>query len=142
MDIHLLQTPQDIAPAFDVFLELRPYLTDIQHFTEQVLHQQQEGYRLYAISEGSEVVSCIGFRIMTTLAWGKIVYIDDLITKATCRGKGYGHALLDYAVQYAQDQGCVQVHLDSGYTRNTAHRVYLNHGFEIACHHFARKLIS
>lgn len=140
MDIQSLQTPQTIPLAFDVFLELRPHLTDAQHFTEQVLHQQEEGYRLFAILEGVEVVSCIGFRILTTLAWGKIVYIDDLITKSTCRGKGYGNALLDYAVQYAQEQGCAQVHLDSGYTRNTAHRVYLNHGFEIACHHFAHKL--
>ncbi|MFZ4828441.1 MAG: GNAT family N-acetyltransferase [Phototrophicaceae bacterium] len=141
MDIQALQTAEMIVMAFDAFVELRPYLTDADRFTQQVLHQQQEGYRLFAILEGEEVVSCVGLRILTTLAWGKIVYIDDLITKSSHRGKGYGHALLDYAIKYAHEHGCAQVHLDSGYTRNTAHRVYLNHGFDIAGHHFSRKLI-
>jgi GNAT superfamily N-acetyltransferase len=77
---------------------------------------------------------------MTTLAWGKILYIDDLITKNTFTGKGYGKMLLDHATKIAKDNACQQVHLDTGYTRHAAHRLYLKQGFELNCHHLVLKL--
>jgi len=131
----------DIALCFETYQELRPHLTDRLLFTQQVKHQQdEEGFHLSAIQEQNSIVACVGYRIMTTLAWGKIVYIDDLITRASCRGRGFGGRLLEHVDAFAKENGCVQVHLDSGYQRNAAHRVYLNHGFELACHHFAKKL--
>ncbi len=135
-----LETAQDIAAAFDAFLELRPALTDVNSFVDQVLAQQKQGYQIIAIAEGDEIVACIGFRVMTMLAWGNFLYIDDLITKQRCRGKGYARFLLNHVTQIAKDRGCEQVHLDTGYARHAAHRVYLNHGFEFGSFHLALKL--
>lgn len=137
MNITLIYDPNEIGKCYDAFLELRPHLKDKKSFTDQVLSQQKEGYEIHGINEDDEVVACIGFRIMTTLAWGKVLYIDDLITKAKCHGKGYGGALLKLAINHAKDKGCDQVHLDTGYTRHAAHRVYLSHGFEMKSHHMA-----
>ncbi len=43
------------------------------------------------------MVACFGCRVLAMLAWGKILYIDDLITKEKC-GRSYSRALLDYAL--------------------------------------------
>lgn len=141
MQVKTINSSEEVSQCFDAFLELRPHLNNKQSFTEQVLGQQKDGYQITAISENifgnDEIVACIGFRFMTTLAWGKIIYIDDLITKEKCRGKGYGHALLDYSVDIARKHACNQIHLDTGYGRHAAHKVYLNHGFEFTYHHLA-----
>ena len=46
-------------------------------------------------------------------------------------------ALLDWLVQHAQENHCCGLHLDSGYARHAAHRLYLNKGLQLNCHHFA-----
>lgn len=140
MDIKSLKTHDEIAQSFDAFLELRPYFTSKENFIAQVMEQRKEGYEIIAIKEGEELVACIGFRVLTTLAWGKILYIDDLITKEKKRGKGYGKILLDHVVQIARERLCKEVHLDTGYARHAAHKVYLKQGFEFNCHHLALKL--
>ena len=140
MDIKTLKTYDEIAQSFDVFLELRPHLTSKKNFVAQVMEQRKESYEIIAIEEDQELVACIGFRFLTTLAWGKILYIDDLITKEKTRGKGYGKILLDYVIQISKEHLCKEVHLDTGYTRHAAHKVYLKQGFEFNCHHLALKL--
>jgi len=105
-----------------------------------VIEQREEGYEIIAIEEEKELVACIGFRFLTTLAWGKILYIDDLITKEKTRDKGYGKILLDHVIQIAREHLCKEVHLDTGYTRHAAHKVYIKQGFEFNCHHLALKL--
>ena len=77
---------------------------------------------------------------MTMLAWGKILYIDDLITKEKERGKGYSKILLEYVIQIARENLCNEVHLDTGYTRHVAHKFYLKREFELNCHHLVLKL--
>ncbi|MBM3631943.1 MAG: GNAT family N-acetyltransferase [Alphaproteobacteria bacterium] len=79
-----------------------------------------KGYEIIAAYEQEEVLARIGFRFLTTLAWGKILYIDDLITKEKTRGKGYGKILLDHVIQIARQHWYKEVHLDTGYARHAA----------------------
>jgi len=140
MNIKSLKTHDEIAQSFDTFLELRPHLRSKEIFVTQVMEQYKEGYEIIAAYEQDDVVACIGFRFLTTLAWGKILYIDDLITKEKTRGKGYGKILLDHVTEIARERLCKEVHLDTGYARHAAHKVYLKQGFEFNCHHLALKL--
>ena len=43
-------------------------------------------------------------------------------------------------IAHARDQGCAGVHLDTGYARHDAHRLYLRKGFRFDCHHLALDL--
>jgi GNAT superfamily N-acetyltransferase len=140
MQIQTMSSSGDIGQCFDTFLELRPHINVKADFVNQVVLQQLEGYQINAVLEDGTVAACIGYRILTTLAWGKILYIDDLIAKNQYRGKGYGSMLLKHTVNVARNLGCKQVHLDTGYTRHAAHRMYLQHGFELNCHHLALKV--
>jgi len=92
---------------------------------------------LLYLQSGGEVKSVAGFRFSETLGWGKILYVDDLVTKSSEIGKGYGGALFDWLLQHAKANACDQFHLDSGVHRFEAHRFYLNRGMAITSHHCA-----
>ena len=134
-----LTTAEEIRASFRAFTILRPHLTE-DTFVEQALRQIQQGYIITAIYEDDLPVSVIGYRFSEALAWGKYIYIDDLVTHPDARGKGYGGKLLDFVRDLAIENKLDAVHLDSGHTRFDAHRVYLNHRFRISSHHFTLNL--
>lgn len=104
---------------------------------EQIKEQRLSGYQVAYGEQNQEVVCVAGFVIGTKLAWGKHMYIDDLVTEQGHRSSGMGSAMLNWLKSYAQTLGCAQLHLDSGVQRFAAHRFYLRQGFNIASHHFS-----
>ena len=129
----------ELAECFPAFQALRPHLSQ-DAFVAQVRRQQAQGYRIVAMRAGSQVPSAAGYRFAEFLAWGKVIYVDDLTTLESARGQGHGGALLDWLINQAREQGCNAVHLDSGYQRHAAHRLYLNKGFTLSSHHLALAL--
>jgi GNAT superfamily N-acetyltransferase len=119
--------------------ELRPHLKP-EEFVDRVRRQEEAGYRLLYLEDEGDVKAVAGFRVSENLAWGKFLYVDDLVTRSTEYGKGYGGALLEWLLQHARSQGCEQLHLDSGVQRYEAHRFYHGKGMAITSHHFAVKL--
>lgn len=139
MIIKIAKTEAEVQKCWYVFSLLRPHLTE-EVFVETVIEMLSEGYQLAYIEVEGEVVSAVGFRYLQMLYNGKQIYIDDLTTSDKARGKGYGTALLDYVIELAKANNYDCVTLDSGPTRHTAHRLYLNKGFQISSHHFVKKL--
>lgn len=138
--IVIAATRADIERGYDVVRELRPHLT-LEAYAAQVERQRQsEGYALALLSDGGLVRSAAGFRYLETLAWGRTLYVDDLVTRAADHGAGYGSALFDWLVGEARAAGCALLHLDSGVQRFGAHRFYLHKGLDITSHHFAMAL--
>jgi GNAT superfamily N-acetyltransferase len=119
--------------------ELRPHLT-ADEFAARVLRQQVSGYKLAFLEAEQTVQSVAGFRLMENLAWGRILYVDDLVTAEQSRSRGFGDALFDWLVEYAKSQNCRQLHLDSGVQRFRAHAFYLRKKMIISSHHFALTL--
>ena len=131
-----------LAACWPVMRQLRPHL-DEAGFAAQVQRQRASaGYRLAYARAGAAgpALGAAGFRITEFLAWGKTLYVDDLVTDEAHRGQGVGGVLMDWLVAEARGQGCAQLHLDSGVQRFGAHRFYLAHGMDITSHHFALKL--
>jgi len=79
-----------------------------------------------------------GFRRLHTLAWGDVLYIDDLVTLESHRGRGHAHRLLEWIRTEGRRLGCDQIHLDSAPHRHPAHRLYLTERFHISSFHFSR----
>lgn len=138
-EIKYAKTGDEIESCWEVIQALRPHLQK-DHLVQQIQEMMREGYRMIYICEGEKPVAFAGFREMHMLHCGKIIYIDDLSTLPHSRGKGYGGLLLDYLHRMASESGKQAVHLDSGYHRNDAHRLYLNKGYKLASHHFAKEL--
>ena len=137
--IGLARTPEQIGRCSDVMRELRPHIKAID-FAARVLHQQQEGYQLVFLELERVVRSVAGFRILNLLFSGRTLYIDDLVTHAGDRSRGYGAALFDWLVEHARENDCEYLTLDSGVQRFAAHRFYLKQGMDITAHHFQLKL--
>ena len=135
--VHLAESDEDIGRCFPVMTELRPHLAG-GDFVGRVRRQQQEsGYQLACLEEGGVVQAVAGFRIAEFLAWGRILYVDDLVTTAQTRSRGHGQKLFDWLLAHAREKGCAEFHLDSGVQRFDAHRFYLRNRMEIRAHHFS-----
>lgn len=120
--------------CFPVFHELRPHLNQ-ETFLAQWHDQSAEGYEIVAIESHGQIAAIAGFRELTTMAWGHILYLDDLATLPEYRGRGYATTLIQFLQQEVLARGCASLHLDTGVTRHDAHRTYLRNGFVISSHH-------
>lgn len=136
MTVTLADDPAAVARCFATMRELRPHLTSEAAFVAQVERQQAEGYRLAFLEEGGEVRAVAGYRVSEKLSAGKFLYVDDLVSRAADRSRGYGGRLFDWLVARASEEGCERLHLDSGVHRHGAHRFYLRKGMDIDSHHF------
>jgi GNAT superfamily N-acetyltransferase len=121
--IRVCGTPHEIERCFPVMAELRPHLAR-DGFQERIARQQAEGYRLAYLEHDGEVRAVAGYRLLEMLAFGRSLYVDDLVTRAADRSRGYGDRLFDWLVAEARGAGCVMLHLDSGTQRVEAHRFY------------------
>lgn len=140
MEIEVLQDPLTIQEAFPAMKELRPHLRDAEEWSGRVERQMLQGYRLIGIRREGLWVALAGYRVGENLAWGRFLYVDDLVTLPAVRGHGYGSALLDWLVVEAKRLHCEQLHLDSGVQRFAAHRLYHRAGLRISSHHFSEEL--
>lgn len=137
--IRIAETPDEINACYAVMVHLRPqYAQDA--FLTQVQRQMKHGYRLAHLSSAGVVQAVAGFRLLENLAWGRFLYVDDLVTHPDARSQGHGKSLLAWLIEYARHQGCVQLHLDSGAQRKDAHRFYMREGLENTGFHFRTEL--
>ncbi len=134
--------PDETRLAFAAIRVLRPHIESVEEFVARVNGAQRpEGYRLVASFAGDEnAVAAAGFRRLHTLAWGDVIYIDDLVTLESHRGQGHAHRLLEWIHTEARRLGCEQIHLDSAPHRHAAHRLYLTERFHISSFHFSRNV--
>ncbi len=122
--------------------ELRPHFEEAE-FVAQVQRQMAEGgYRLVFLEAGGEVRAAAGYRLGENLHAGRYLYVDDLVTRAADRSRGFGAALFDWLVAEARREGCACLTLDSGVQRYGAHRFYLLKRMDITSHHFVLPLAS
>jgi GNAT superfamily N-acetyltransferase len=141
MKVHLAQNENDILKCQKVILELRPHIV-ADGYLDKMKLVLNEGAKLVFIEENGEAVAAGVFRMNHYLARGKNIYVDDLVTSHDHRSKGYGKKILDWIKDYAIDQNCDNIHLDSGTFRHRAHKFYLNYGFDITSFHFVYNMVK
>lgn len=140
MHIRIATTDIEIADCFPVMRELRPHIAESQ-FLSRIRSQINAGYRLAFAQKADSVVAVAGFRVGENLAWGRFLYVDDLVTLPAHRSKGYGAKLLSWLKDLAAEEGCLQMHLDSGIQRKEAHRFYEREGMTMASLHFVENMV-
>lgn len=138
-EIQTASTDEQIMNCLELLKHLRPHLSETD-FLEKVRRQEKEGYQLIFISDQEGVKSVAGYRIAHFLAWGRVLYVDDLITLPEARGIGFGTHLLKWLMGEAKKHQCNGIHLDTGIEREDAHRLYLNLGMKINCLHLSMDL--
>jgi GNAT superfamily N-acetyltransferase len=139
-EVTLAQTDAQIAACFPAIHELRPHLKDAAELVARVRRQEAEGFQLAYVAEGDKPVACIGYRRQERLVHGPLIYVDDLVTMAAVRSKGYGALMLDWIEGIAKAEGRKMVDLDSGTHRVEAHRFYFRQRYGISSFHFLKTL--
>lgn len=136
--VERIESDSQIMAIYPVMRQLRAHVPESE-FLEKVRRQQQtNNYHLAAVMEGSSVKCVAGYRIAECMAWGKFLYVDDLVTDENARSNDYGKQLMSWLMEEARQNDCGQLHLDSGVQRHAAHRFYLRERMDITCYHFAR----
>lgn len=136
---YFAKTDSQLIECFSLMKVLRSHL-ELEDYLSAVKQQMQDGYKIVCLQAEGQIVSLAGYRISHNLAWGKHLYIDDLVSLETRRSLGYGKRLLEEVIELAKQEGCKQLHLDSGVQGFEAHRFYLREGFKISSHHFSMEL--
>ncbi|MGV3602832.1 MAG: GNAT family N-acetyltransferase [Dyadobacter fermentans] len=142
MTIQRVTSDDDILKCRGAIQALRPFLTD-DVYTDAVKQTLADNRQIIFIEDGSPDAAAVAvFETGYNLFRGKYIYIDDLSTLPTQRGKGYAGQLLDWIADYARTEGFDEIHLDSGVNvaRTDAHRLYLNKRFQVASLHFVAKV--
>lgn len=142
MRVETVKTDDDILKCRSVIQALRPFLTD-DIYPEAVKKTLADNRQIIFIAnDHNEAAAVAVFETGYNLFRGKYIYIDDLSTLPSQRGKGYAGMLLDWIFDYAKVEGFNEVHLDSGVNagRTDAHRLYLNKRFQVASLHFTAKV--
>lgn len=137
---------RDLPDTHRLMIQLRPALADLDDYVARVRRQaQNDGYLVTVLEAGlasgaARIVAVAGYRFGEMLHRGRFLYVDDLVTDAAERSRGYGEALLDWLIQQARAAGCDEFCLDSGVQRFAAHRFYLRKRLDITAHHFCLRL--
>lgn len=133
--VELERTAPQWSVALPVLQQLRSHLT--VELLDQVLREgEPQGLRFLAAFDRDACVGVAGWRVVANTSGIRILYVDDLVTDGTVRGRGVGSALLAELRDRGIAAGCRTLELDSGVQRYDAHRFYLRERMAITAHHF------
>ena len=140
MPITQPQTDDEILATWDVMVQLRPHLPRDEYVATVRALMNSDGYKLAALVDSGMVRAVAGYRYMTMLYCGRLLYVDDLVTDDRVRSRGYGKQILDWLKAEARGHGCSELQLISRVTREQAHRFYFREGLAIECFEFRVKV--
>lgn len=135
MHIAAVTSEEERAAVFPILQQLRDHL-DHESFETLYEPMADEGYRLFAGYVDDEPVAVAGVTISTNFYLGRHAYVYDLVVDENNRSEGYGSELLEYVHEWAADNDCSAVELESGLWRDDAHQFYLDLGYEKYCYSF------
>lgn len=132
--------PGDTRLTSEVFAVLGELRTDLtaQQFSDVYAEGYPQGLRFTAVYVDEACVAVAGWRVVATTVALRKLYVDDLVTAASQRGRGVGAALLSELYRRAREAGCTAIDLDSGTAREDAHRFYFRERMTITSLHFKR----
>jgi GNAT superfamily N-acetyltransferase len=125
-----------IDACHPVMAELRPQIPRAEFLPFVKRLQTTNNFKLAFLDENG-IKAVAGYRVSEWLAGGKYLEIEDLVTAADARSKGYGGELFDWLVAEASRAGCRQVRLISNVRRVDAQRFYLRKGMAQEAHYFS-----
>lgn len=143
--ITIVEHTRDPAPIAEVLLELRPQYEHADALAGALRGLiGSQGLRVFGAHIGEDPVAsaAVTVRLVESLSWGRFLYVDDLVTRGSLRGRGLAGRLMDRVAELAVEAGIPgQVQLDSGVGthRAAAHAFYGGRGMWIAGFHFIQR---
>ena len=95
--------------------------------------EKDENMHLLVIEEDGKCVSSVQMAIIESLTHNvrPFAVIENVVTHASYRNKGYASALLEKATEIAKERGCYKIFLETGSNKESTLNFYKNNGFAI-----------
>lgn len=124
----------DLQGILQLYLQLNPSEQSIEYEVAKTIWMSQiepQQVRYFVAEEGGAIVSSCYISIIPNLTrQGKSIgYLENLITDLEHRRRGIARQLLCTAIEYAKNNNCYKVVLQSGIRRHDAHLLYEKVGF-------------
>lgn len=124
MNIIELKSEEEWRRVYPLMHQLREQLDEEEYLNLVRDASLNENYHLFALCVENRAVSLAGFKPMTTLYYGKFIWVCDLVTDESERSKGYGKRLIQFVHTWSKKHRYFTVALSSGLQRKEAHRFY------------------
>lgn len=99
-----------------------------------------EGAGMTVLMKEGKAKSVAVHQLFHTTFQGYRFYIDDLVTDATERSRGYGYRIIVWCKEEARSRSCKTLALDSGIQRAESHRFYFCELLSMFAFSFAKPL--
>jgi GNAT superfamily N-acetyltransferase len=128
-------TENEISSLLELYKQLNPLNeVTINEFAVNNIWKEIEKYNIkyYIAKENEKIIgSCYICIIPNLTRDGKSIgFIENVITDKEYRRKGIGKNIIKKAIEYAKEQNCYKVLLQSGNKRTEAHKFYESIGFD------------
>ena len=124
----------EISPLLELYKQLNPHDDVLDVCTAKNIWEsiEEQNIKYFVAKENGKIVASCYICIIPNLTRGgkPIGFIENVITDAEYRGKGIGKKIMGNAIQYAREQNCYKVLLQSGSKRTDAYGFYESIGFD------------
>jgi ribosomal protein S18 acetylase RimI-like enzyme len=124
----------EILSLLDLYKQLNPNDSALNESTIKNIFQkiQKQDIKYFVAKENEDIIaSCFICIIPNFTRNGKSIgFIENVITDIKYRKRGIGKKIIENAVNYAKEQNCYKVLLQSGKKRTDAHGFYKSLGFD------------
>ncbi len=138
----ILVGADEIKGCYGLMRQLRPHLSSEREFVERWRSLSGDGYRLLALFVRKDIKALAGFQRQESFVHGAFLYVNDLVTDASDRGRGYGTLLMERLKTEGRALGCRKLVLDSGLENALGHRFYYRQGLLASALRFSMPLES
>jgi aminoglycoside 6'-N-acetyltransferase I len=134
--MNIIKFTQDVANQedFNDWIDLAQHLwpdCSIADLTEIIQSSRQAGFLIR--NENRQVIGLMNLSLrydyVPDATQSPVGYVEGVYVKAEYRKKGVGAALIQYAEQWAYDQGCIELALDALLENPASHEFYAKVGF-------------
>jgi len=103
----------------------------IMHVGEIWENIEKNNIKYFVAKDNDKIIGSNYICIIPNLTHGgrSIGYIENVIVDKNCRRKGIGKKLMEMAIEYAKENNCYKIVLQSGMENKDAHEFYKNIGF-------------
>ena len=119
---------RDAAQIGELLAELG-YPVDAQEASERLARNNEV---VFVAEDNGRVVGFLSIWSQLPIARSRpVARVTAMVVRSTSRGRGFGKALMNRAVEWARAEGCEGIELTSGIRdeRADAHKFYERHGF-------------
>lgn len=135
-----VQNHGELQRCYSIMKELRPHLTPEEYINIYEHAHAADGYRIVALEVDGAIVAAMGYRFLWDYVRGRHLYVDDLVTSAAVRSKGYGAELLQHAEHLARDESCQILRLCTGIENQGGIRFYERNGWVKRSYAYVKKI--